>query len=90
MRLKYELTFVEIGDDVMAVPVGSGADEFHGVIKVNRTAREILELIQNGNPGSDEVINSMTEKYPGDDPDTINNAVNEYIDKLNKAGLLVK
>ena len=45
MKLKYELTFVEIADEIAAVPVGDGAEEFHGIIKCNDSMKEMLELL---------------------------------------------
>ncbi len=88
MKLKYELVFVKVGDDVIAVPVGEqAADKFHGVIKVNSSAKEILELI----PSHDSITavkEAIIAKYPDDDPSAITTEVNNYFNELKKAGLL--
>jgi len=46
MKCKVELVITEIGDERMAVPVGDGAENLHCVLRVNETAQEILNCLQ--------------------------------------------
>ena len=45
MKLKYEFIITEIGDDMIAVPTGDGADQFHGTVRLNGDAQTWTELI---------------------------------------------
>ena len=46
MKLKYEFTTTELGDEIIAVPVGDNAREFSGVLNLNSSAAAILKLLQ--------------------------------------------
>ena len=45
MRLKYHFEFTDVENEIIAVPVGEGANDIHGVLKLNPTGKEIMELV---------------------------------------------
>lgn len=87
MKLKYNLEFVELGDEIVAVPADSNSDEFHGIIKVNETAKKILELL-----ADETTVESITKTLSDENSKTpeneIKTAVEEYIAELNQYKLI--
>ena len=47
MKTKYRFEIMELDDGLVAVPVGAGAEQFQGVLKLNETAKSIIELLEN-------------------------------------------
>ena len=45
MKLRYEFTMMDMGGEIAAVPTGDNAAEFHGVLKLNDVAKDILEQL---------------------------------------------
>ena len=51
MKLRYDFEIMDMGEEFVAVPVGDGASQFHGMMRMNKDAAEMLKLIQeNSNP----------------------------------------
>lgn len=89
MRLKYEFIVTEIGDDLVAVPTGEGAEQFHGTIRLNEYAAEVFGLLcEDTTP---EAIHlEMQRRYPDTDRDEIGNALAEFFTVLSREGLLIQ
>lgn len=87
MKLLYQFEMMDMGDEIIAVPVGDNADSFHGVIKVNETAKEMLELIAESNT-PEEVHRKLCENHPEDDPNEIGQQLCDYLNKCIRAGIL--
>ena len=77
---------MDLDDEMIAVPVGKGAENFHGVIKVNETAATILKLLEQETT-EEAVLDSLMEQYSGDRIE-IADYVHDYIEKLRKEGLV--
>ena len=43
MKSKYKYEVISLDDGLVAVPIGDGTQQFHGVLKVNETAMAILK-----------------------------------------------
>ena len=86
MKLKYTFTVMELDDQIMAIPIGEGADELHGVVKLNDTAAAIFNKLSE-ETSEDEIVKSLLEEYDISE-DELKNFVHEYIGELNEAGLL--
>lgn len=86
MRLKYEFEIVDVGDEKVAVPVGEGADQLHGVIKLNEEGFEIFNLLQD-NTTLEEIISLLEKKY-SDNSDEIASFVKNFINKLEQINVL--
>lgn len=85
MKLKYAFEKMELEDRIVAVPVGEGAQDFRSVIKLNESASEILDLLQNETT-EEEMINTLKERYE-DDP-MILEYVRESVEYLMDKGVL--
>ena len=63
MNLKYSFEIVDIGNEIVAVPIEDSAVKMHAVLKFNRTGREVFALMQE--PTTEEaIVNTLAEKYP--------------------------
>lgn len=61
MKLKYKMNVVDIGGDIMALPIGSGED-FHGLLRLNGSAAEIVRLLET-EMTEDELVSALEETY---------------------------
>ena len=46
MKLRYELSVMEMDGEYMAVPVGENAGSFNGMLRMNEVSAEILDLLK--------------------------------------------
>lgn len=76
MRQKFE--FVDMGDEIVAVPVGENAGEMRGVLKVNKEGKEILSLLEE-KKDENTIIDTLSKKY-----DTDRAIISEYVLKFMK------
>lgn len=86
MKTKFVFEIMQLDDESVAVPVGTNAEKFHGVLKVNETAAAILKLMEN-EITEEEIVKKLMREYYGE-KDMIATYVHEYIDKLASEGLV--
>ena len=86
MKAKYMFEIMDLDDGLVAVPVGNGADQFHGVMKVNETAAAILKLLEQETT-ENAIVEALLKEYTGD-KDEITGYVQEYIEKLKMEGIV--
>lgn len=72
MKLKYEMTFIDIDGSPMAVPV-DGSEEFRGVLHMNNTTADILRCLEN-DVTEDEIVAALKEEYDATEEDIRRNA----------------
>ena len=63
MKLLYNFEIMEMGEEFVAVPVGESAGKFHGMIRMNKDAAEMLQLIQE-NSKPEDVLAEILRRYP--------------------------
>ena len=63
--MKYSFESVDMGEEFILVPVGSAAQEIHGVIRANEAGNSILQMLLQG-MDEEAVVNSLAEKYEND------------------------
>ncbi len=85
MKLKYDFEIMDMGDQVMAVPVGDNAHELHGVIRLNETGAELLKMIQAG-MSEDQMVETLGKKYETAESE-IRAFVTEFVANFKEAGL---
>ena len=85
--LKYEFEILELGDEMVAVPVGQDAVKCSGVLKMNESAATVLSLLKTET--SVETIVATLEKEYDTPKDVIANYVQEIIQKLEGYGLTI-
>jgi len=86
MKTKYSFEIMDLDDGLVAVPVGSGAEQFHGVLKVNETAVAILKLLAQETT-EEKVVDALLREYAGE-RDQVAAYVHEYIQKLVEEGIV--
>lgn len=86
MKLKYELEIVNMGDEMIAVPVGENANQLHGVLKINKEGGEILELLKQGT-SEKEIVECLAKKYENN-IDNLQTLVHSFIERLQTYELL--
>ncbi len=86
MKLKYEFIINEVAGDTVAVSVGE--NRFNGYIKLNETGKFIFNaLSQDTTP--EQIITDMAAAYPDATLEEISQTVNEFIEKLSAADMLI-
>jgi len=86
MRLKFTFETMELDDKIVALPVGEGVNEYHGVIKLNETAAFIFNLLRK-NTTEEDIVDALVEKY--DAPrEIITRDVHQYINEFQEKGFL--
>ena len=87
MKLKYDFEQVEMGDDeIIAVPVGVGAGELQGVLKLNYAGKVIFDLLKS-DALVEDIVEQLLVRYDND-KSTIAEYVNSVIEVLMKYGLI--
>jgi len=87
MKLKFEVEILEMDDELVAVPVGDGAEEFHGVLRLNDSARFILEQLREDVTEA-ELVDSILRQYDNDREEVLS-FVRDYLSQLQANDLLV-
>ena len=86
MKLNYQFEITDVAGDLIAVPVGDGAEKLHGVLTLNETAADLLRLLAS-DTDEDALVSAMREKYEGDEKE-IRAFIHGYLDELRGMGLL--
>ena len=86
MKIKGDVENVDMGTDIISVPVGEGADQIHGVIRLNKEGQEIIDLLKK-ETSKEQIVSHLASKYEND-PQTLECWVTEVLDILQNAGLI--
>ncbi len=86
MKLKYTFEDVNMGEEIVSVPVGEGSKSIHGVLKMNTEGKEIMDLLKEETTEG-KIIDYLTSKYEND-RNEITAFVRRTIHTLYEAGLL--
>lgn len=86
MKAKYSFEIMDLDDGLVAVPVGEGAEQFHGVLKVNETAAAILKLLDK-DITEGAIVEALLQEFEGK-KEEVAGYVHEYIEKLASEGLV--
>ena len=88
MKLKYEFTMMDMGGEIAAVPTGDNASEFHGILKINDVAQDILEQLKEDTT-PEQVHTYLKEKYTESSEREIGEALVDFLNQLLREGLLI-
>ena len=83
MKLKCDFEIVEMDNEVIAVPIGDGASQVKGVIKMNKSGQEIK------NDTTEEKIVAVLSNRYEDEIQRISGYVHEVVYTMHKADLIV-
>ncbi|MBR3739585.1 MAG: hypothetical protein IKN04_03890 [Clostridia bacterium] len=86
MKLKCRFEMIDMGDELICVPVGEKSKEVQGVLKLNREGQEILEMLKN-DISETGIVNALTAKYDNS-VDNISFYVHRVIEELKANSLL--
>ncbi len=65
MKLKGTFEPVDMGDEIVMVPVGNNNGKVQGIIRLDLAGKEILDLLT-AYDNEDEVVRVLSEKYEND------------------------
>ena len=86
MRAIYSFEFLELDDGLVAVPVGVGADQFSGVLKVNESAIVILKMLENDTT-EEKILENVLMEYTGEKGQLMD-YIHDFIGVLVKEGIV--
>lgn len=86
MKLKYIFESVDMGDEIILVPVGEGANHVQGILKMNKEGLEIVKLLKT-EISENQIVDLLSKKYVND-KETLLEYVHTVIKELTQAGVL--
>ena len=86
MKLICDFEMVDMGTEIIAVPVGGKADQVHCVIKLNESGRIILELLTKGTT-EEQILNMLCNKYRND-REELEQYIRDVVLLLNSYGVI--
>ena len=86
MKLKYAFEMMQLDDHIVAIPTGEGAENYHGVVKLNETGTFIFGLLKQ-DTAEDDIINALAKEYNMPQKE-IADDVRAYIDEFREKGFL--
>ena len=85
MKLKCHYETVNIGDKLQMVPVGNNA--FNGVLIVNETMKNIMDLLEEERT-EEEIVSAMLEQYADVSQEEMKATVRDVCANLQEEGFL--
>ena len=91
MRLACEMAIMDMDGEISAVAVGEDSGKFHGMLRLNEEAADIINLL-NMSKGMTfpALVKSLQTKYTESTPEEIAQFTAEFLNKLAAEGLLVE
>ena len=86
MRLCCSFEIVEMGDEIVAVPVGENSANKNGILKLNPEGKEIFEMLMKGF-SEEEIQKILFEKY--ENKSEIEEILKSFLDKLKEYNVLI-
>ena len=81
MKIMDGLVLTEVADDFVVVPMGKAAEKLRGLIRMNKTGRDVWQGISDGLT-VEQIADSLLEKYDGVTKEEALVSVQKSIDKL--------
>ena len=90
MRLAVEMAVMRMDGEISAVAVGEDSAKFHGMLRLNDEAADIITLLGFGNISLDNLVKSLQTKYKESSYDEIKAFTEEFLNQLRQEGLLIE
>ena len=87
-KIKQGFVLSEVAGQYIVVAVGKNTKTFNKMINLNESSAFIWKLLEKG-AELDSIVDEMAKEYDAD-KDTLKRDITDFIDKLDKAGLLTK
>lgn len=88
MKLKYEFNVRQIAGEYILVPMGAGALAFSGMVTTNEVGALICEKLK-GETSKEALVEAVCGEFDTT-PETAQADLEEFLTRLDKAGLLEK
>lgn len=92
MRLAVEMAVMNMDGEISAVAVGEDSAKFHGMLRLNEEAADIITLLGLAKEGItfNCLVKSLQTKYTESTPEEIAKFAEEFLEKLWEEGLLIE
>ena len=90
MRLAVEMAVMKMDGEISAVAVGEDSAKFHGMLRLNEEAADIITILGFGNISLENLVRSLQTKYKESTPEKIRKFTEDFLDQLRKEGLLIE
>lgn len=88
MKIKDGFVLEEVGGSYLAVAVGSVADSFNGMVRLNGTGAFLWNLLSEGEYTRDELVAKVVSAYDGVTEADVLPGVVAFEEKLRRAGII--
>ncbi len=93
MRLAVEMAIMNMDGEISAVAVGEDSAKFHGMLRLNEVAADIIAILnlsrQHNGISFNNLVRSLQKKYTDSTPEEIAKMTEEFLEKLYQEGLLI-
>ena len=93
MRLAVEMAIIKMDGEISAVAVGEDSAKFHGMLRLNEVAADIIAILnlsrQHNGISFNNLVRSLQKKYTDSTPEEIAKMTEEFLEKLYQEGLLI-
>ncbi len=93
MRLAVEMAIMNMDGEISAVAVGEDSAKFHGMLRLNEVAADIITILnlsrQHNGISFNNLVKSLQTKYSDSTPEEIAKITEEFLEKLYQEGLLI-
>jgi len=87
MKLKYDFEVMDVGDSIVAIPVGENASQLHAMITLSPDSKEVLEVMKDfDNPV--DLLKKLLELHPEEEKKELAQQLCDFLNKLIREGLL--
>ena len=90
MRLSVEMAVMNMDGEISAVAVGEDSTKFHGMLRLNEEAADIIVLLSHGSISFDNLVKSLQTKYKDSTREEIAEFTLDFLNKLWQEGLLIE
>ncbi len=87
MKLIYDFEIMDMGEEYAAVPVGKSAEKFHGMMRMNRDAAEMLRLVS-AHSAPEEILEELMRRNPALDRNEVGRELCSFLNRLIAEGVL--
>lgn len=87
MRIKEGFVLREVAGQIMVIATGEASKNFHGMIKLNSTGKDIWVALQDGKSEA-EIIKDLQDKYQIEEIQAKNDT-KEFLNQMLEAGFLI-
>lgn len=86
MKMKEGFVMREVAGQYVVIAIGEASKEFHGMIKLNATGKDIWEGLQSGLTEA-EIVEVLKDKYQVEQNE-VEEDVKTFVDRMKDIGIL--